>query len=152
MSLSPQRNARIWNDAGMQLSAASDFVRQHHRAVMHTYRGDGQPQLSPVTVGVDPQGRLIVSTRETSVKVRNLRRDPRVSLCVFTDRFFGDWIQVDGTATLLPLPEALQPLVEYYRSISGEHPDWDDYREAMVRDQRLLVQIDVTRVGPDFHG
>jgi PPOX class probable F420-dependent enzyme len=119
---------------------------------MHTYRRDGQPQLSPVTVGVDAEGRLIVSTRETSVKVRNLSRDPRVSLCVFTDRFFGDWIQVDGTATLLHLPDAMQPLVEYYRSISGEHPDWDDYREAMVRDQRLLVQIDVTRVGPDFHG
>jgi PPOX class probable F420-dependent enzyme len=145
-------NARICEDAGMELSRASDFVRQNHRAVMHTFRRDGQPQLSPVTVGVDAEGRLIVSTRETSVKVRNLSRNPRVSLCVFTEGFFGDWIQVDGTATLLHLPEAMQPLVEYYRSISGEHPDWDDYREAMVRDQRLLVQIDVTRVGPDFHG
>ncbi|GIH09156.1 PPOX class F420-dependent enzyme [Rhizocola hellebori] len=136
----------------MQLSKASDFARGHHHAVMHTYRRDGQPQLSPVTVGVNEAGQLIVSTRETSVKVRNLRRDPRVSLCVFTDRFFGDWIQVDGTATLLALPDALEPLVEYYRSISGEHPDWDEYRQAMVRDQRLLVQVDVTRVGPDFHG
>jgi PPOX class probable F420-dependent enzyme len=86
------------------------------------------------------------------VKVRNLSRDPRVSLCVFTDRFFGEWIQVDGTATLLRLPEAMEPLVEYYRSLSGEHPDWDDYRQAMVRDQRLLVQIEMTRVGPDIHG
>jgi PPOX class probable F420-dependent enzyme len=136
----------------MQLSQASDFVRQHHRAVLHTYRRDGQPQLSPVTVGANAAGQLIVSTRETSVKVRNLRRDPRVSLCVLNDRFFGDWIQVDGIANLVQLPDAMEPLVEYYRSISGEHPDWDDYRQAMVRDQRLLVQIDVTRVGPDFHG
>jgi PPOX class probable F420-dependent enzyme len=136
----------------MQLSQASDFVRQHHRAVLHTYRRDGQPQLSPVTVGANAAGQLIVSTRETSVKVRNLRRDPRVSLCVLNDRFFGDWIQVDGIANLVQLPDAMEPLVEYYRSITGEHPDWDDYRQAMVRDQRLLVQIDVTRVGPDFHG
>ena len=136
----------------MQLTYASEFAGQHHHAVMHTYRGDGRPQLSPVTVGVSPSGQLIVSTRETSVKVRNLSRDPRVTLCVFTDRFFGDWIQVDGTATLLRLPDAMEPLVEYYRSISGEHPDWDDYRQAMVRDQRLLVQIEMTRVGPDIHG
>ena len=136
----------------MELSKAALFARQHHHAVMHTYRRDGRPQLSPVTVGVDEAGRLIVSTRESSVKVRNLRRDPRVSLCVFTDRFYGDWIQVDGTAGLLSLPEAMEPLVSYYRSISGEHPDWDDYRAAMVRDQRLLVQITVTRVGPDVHG
>jgi len=93
----------------MQLSRAGDFARQNHRAVMHTYRSDGQPQLSPVTVGVNAAGQLIVSTRETSVKVRNLRRDPRVSLCVFTDRFFGDWIQVDGTATLVHLPTAHGP-------------------------------------------
>jgi PPOX class probable F420-dependent enzyme len=119
---------------------------------MHTYRSDGRPQLSPVTIGVSAAGQLIVSTRETSVKVRNHSRDPRVSLCVFTDRFFGEWIQVDGTATLLRLPEAMEPLVEYYRSLSGEHPDWDDYRQAMVRDQRLLVQIEMTRVGPDIHG
>jgi PPOX class probable F420-dependent enzyme len=136
----------------MELSKAAEFARQSHRAVMHTYRRDGRPQLSPVTVGVNEAGQLIVSTRETSVKVRHLRRDPRVSLCVFTDRFYGDWIQVDGTAGLLSLPEAMEPLVEYYRSISGEHPDWDDYRAAMARDQRLLVQITVTRVGPDVHG
>ncbi len=136
----------------MQLTHGIEFARQHHHAVMHTYRSDGRPQLSPVTIGVSAAGQLIVSTRETSVKVRNLSRDPRVSLCVFTDRFFGEWIQVDGTATLLRLPEAMEPLVEYYRSLSGEHPDWDDYRQAMVRDQRLLVQIEMTRVGPDIHG
>lgn len=136
----------------MELSRAAAFVRKSHRAVMHTYRRDGRPQLSPVTVGVNEAGQLVVSTRETSVKVRNLRRDPRVSLCVFTDHFYGNWIQVDGTAGLLSLPEAMEPLIDYYRSISGEHPDWADYRAAMVRDQRLLVQITVTRVGPDVHG
>lgn len=136
----------------MELSRAAEFAEHNHRAVMHTYRRDGRPQLSPITVGVNAAGRLIISTRETSIKVRNLARDPRVSLCMMNDRFYGDWLQVDGTANLIHLPDAMEPLVEYYRSISGEHPDWEDYRAAMVRDQRLLVEVEVTRVGPDVQG
>jgi PPOX class probable F420-dependent enzyme len=93
-----------------------------------------------------------VSTREAAMKVANLRRDPRVSLCVLNDGFFGDWIQVDGTATIVSLPEAMELLVEYYRSLSGEHPDWDEYRAAMERDRRVLVRIDIERAGPDRSG
>ena len=119
----------------MQLNQARTFIDQNHRAVMTTYRRDGSLQLSPVIVGVDSEGRAIVSTRETAYKTRNLRRDPRVSLCIFADQFFGKWIQIDGSAEILSLPEAMEPLVQYYKTVVGEHPDWEDYRAAMVREK-----------------
>jgi PPOX class probable F420-dependent enzyme len=130
----------------------SDFARSHHRAVLATTRADGRPQLSPVTVGADAEGHLVISTRETAVKARNLSRDPRASLCLMNDRFFGEWLQAEGTAEIIRLPEAMDLLVDYYRQISGEHPDWDDYREAMRRERRVLVRITVTRAGPDTSG
>jgi PPOX class probable F420-dependent enzyme len=136
----------------MDIEAARAFVRANHRAVMTTYHPDGRAQMSPVTVGVDDAGHVVISTRETSVKARNLARDPRVVLCVVNDGFFGEWVLVEGTADLVHLPEAMRPLVDYYRAISGEHPDWDDYRRAMVRDQRVLVRVTITRAGPDRHG
>ncbi len=118
---------------------------------MATYRTDGRPQLSPVVVGVDGDD-VVMSTREPSMKVRNLRRDPRVSLCVFTEHFFGGWVQIDGRATVVPLPEAMDGLVSYYRQLSGEHPDWDEYRNAMEREQRAFVRIAIERAGPDRSG
>ncbi len=132
----------------MDLDAARQFVAQNHRAVLVTFRKDGRPQTSIVTVGVDDAGRLVVSSRERAYKVRNLRRDPRVSLCVFSDDF-GTWIQVDGTATVVSLPEAMEPLVDYYRGTAGEHPDWDDYRRAMAEQNRVLVRVEIERAGPD---
>jgi PPOX class probable F420-dependent enzyme len=136
----------------MDLDQARDFLRRHHRAVLATRHPSGRLQLTPVTVGVDEAGRAEVSTRETARKVRNLARDPQVSLCVLTDQFFGEWMQVDGHAEIVHLPEALEPLVDYYRRISGEHPDWEEYRETMRRDRRVLVRITLTRAGPDTHG
>ncbi len=136
----------------MNLDDARNFLATHHRAVMSTTRRDGRTQLSPVLIGVDGAGRAIVSSRETAYKVRNLRRDPRVYLCVFTDRFFGDWIQVEGRAAVLSLPDALEPLVDYYRRVVGEHPDWQDYRAAMGRERRVLVRIDLTGAGPERRG
>jgi len=136
----------------MDLDAARDFVRNNHRAVLSTRRANGDPQLSPIVCGVDPAGRVAVSTRETALKVKNIRRDPRVSLCVLNDRFFGDWIQVDGTAEVVSLPEAMDLLVEYYRSLAGEHPDWDEYRAAMERERRVLVRVELRRAGPDRSG
>jgi PPOX class probable F420-dependent enzyme len=119
---------------------------------MVTLHADGRPQTSPVLCAVDDAGRVIVSTRETAAKTRNLLRDPRVTLCVFTDAFFGEWIQVDGEAGVVHLPQAMEPLIDYYRKVSGEHPGWDDYRAAMERDRRVIVRVTVTRAGPDFHG
>jgi PPOX class probable F420-dependent enzyme len=129
-----------------------DFVRSHHRAVLATSRADGRPQLSPVAVGVDAEGRLVISTRETAVKARNLARDPRASLCLMNDGFFGEWLQAEGTAEIIRLPEAMDLLVDYYRQISGEHPDWDDYADAMRRERRVIVRVTVTRAGPDTSG
>lgn len=136
----------------MDIEAARSFIRAHHRGVLTTYHPDGRAQPSPVTVGVDDEGRVIISTRATAVKTRNLARDPRVVLCVFTDAFFGDWVLVEGQAEILHLPDAMEPLVAYYRGISGEHPDWADYRHAMERDRRVLLQITITRAGPDQRG
>jgi PPOX class probable F420-dependent enzyme len=135
----------------MDLDDARSFLREHHRGVLATLRRDGRPQMSLVSVGADGEGRAIVSSRETAFKVRNLRRDPRVSVCV-TSEDFRSWIQVDGTASIVSLPDAMEPLVDYYRRIAGEHPDWDDYRRAMEEQQRVLVRIDIERAGPDRQG
>jgi len=136
----------------MDLERAREFMRANHRAVLATARSDGLPQLSPVTVGVDDFGRAVISTRETAIKTKNLVRDPRASLCVMNEQFFGEWVQAEGTAEIIHLPEAMELLVDYYRKVSGEHPDWDDYRKAMTRDKRVVVAITLTRAGPDRSG
>ncbi len=136
----------------MDHDRARDFVRAHARAVMVTRHADGRTQTSPVLCAVDDEGRIIVSTRETAAKTRNISRDPRVTFCVITDGFFGDWAQIDGEAEVLHLPDAMEPLVDYYRRTAGEHPDWDDYRAAMQRDKRVIVRTTITHAGPDVHG
>ena len=136
----------------MDLDEARAHVREHSHAVLSTVRRDGTPQLSPVTAAVDDAGRIVVSSRETAYKVRNLRRHPTATLCVFTDNFFGPWIHIDGTAELVPLPQAMDGLIDYYRRISGEHPDWDDYRRAMIDQQRVLIRLTIDQVGPTHAG
>ncbi|MFF3438674.1 PPOX class F420-dependent oxidoreductase [Streptosporangium sp. NPDC002721] len=125
-----------------------EFLRDRHRAMVITTRRDGRPQASPVTCGVDAEGRIVVSTYPERAKTSNARRDPRVSVVVLSDDFDGPWVQVDGTAEVLDLPEALEPLVDYYRSISGEHPDWDEYRAAMTRQGKSLLRLTPERWGP----
>lgn len=136
----------------MDVAEALEFVKTNHRAVLHTYRADGGPQLSPVTAGWHPDGVVEISSRETAYKVRNLRRDPRATVCLLTDRFFGEWGFVEGRVEIVELPDAMEGLVEYYRRISGEHPDWDDYRAAMARDRRVLIRITPERAGPTREG
>jgi PPOX class probable F420-dependent enzyme len=136
----------------MDISEAIEFVRTQHNAVLATLKQDGTPQLSPVTAGVDAEGRVIISTRETAYKVRHIRRSPRVWLCALPDGFYGQWAQLDGTAEIVELPAAMDGLIAYYRDMSGEHPDWDDYRAAMERERRVLLRITVTRAGPTVSG
>ncbi|HEY2443411.1 MAG TPA: PPOX class F420-dependent oxidoreductase [Streptosporangiaceae bacterium] len=136
----------------MNASDARAFIATHHRAVLATQRGDGLPQLSPVLCAVDDAGRVIISTRETAVKTRNLRRSPRASLCVFSDGFFGEWIQVEGPAEVVSLPDAMDGLVDYYRRTAGEHSDWAEYRAAMERDRRVIIRMTIDRAGPDVSG
>jgi PPOX class probable F420-dependent enzyme len=136
----------------VDIQRAIEFLRGQHRAILATRRSDGSPQLSPIVAAVDDDGRILISTRETAVKAKNLARDPRASLCVINDGFYGQWIQVDGTAEIIHLPDALELLVDYYRRISGEHPDWTEYRSAMNRDRRLIVRVSIDRAGPDISG
>lgn len=136
----------------MDVATAVAFIRQHHQGVLATTRADGTTQMSPVTPGVDDQGRVEISTRETAYKVRHLRALPYAALCTFTDRFYGDWVQVEGPVEIVPLPDAMEPLVEYYRRISGEHPDWVEYRAVMERDRRVLLRLTVERAGPTARG
>lgn len=125
-----------------------EFVRPRHRGVLMTTRADGRPQLSPVTCGVDGSGRIVIATYPSRAKVRNARRTPAVSLCVLSDEWNDAWVQLDGTAEVLDMPDALDGLVEYFRCISGEHSDWDEYREAMRRQGKSLLRITVDDWGP----
>ena len=137
----------------MDRDQALEFIRANSHCVLATTRRDGRPQLSPVDITVNGAGQVVLSSRQTAMKVKNLRREPYASVCVFTPGFYGRWCQIEGPAHILELPEAMEPLVDYYRRAAGkEHPDWDEYREAMVREQRVLVVIDVERTGPSVAG
>ena len=136
----------------MDVDAALEYLRSNHRAVMATTRADGTTQMTPITVGVDGDGRVVVSSRETAYKVRHLRGLPYAAVCAFPDPFFGDWVQVEGPVEVVSLPDAMEPLVDYYRRISGEHPDWDDYRATMDRDRRVILRMTVERAGPTVSG
>lgn len=136
----------------MDIARAVSFISANPRAILATTRSDGRPQLSPVVAAVDDDGRVLISTRETAIKARNLARDPRASLCVINNQFFGEWVQAEGNAELIHLPDALPLLEDYYRRISGEHPDWEDYRAAMRRDKRLIVRVTIDRAGPEVSG
>jgi PPOX class probable F420-dependent enzyme len=136
----------------MEIEAALTQLETLHRAVICTRRQDGSPQMSPVVCALDENRQVVVSSRETAMKVKQLRRDPRVALCVFADGFFGSWLQVEGRAEIESLPEAMEGLVDYYRTLSGEHEDWDAYRQAMRDEQRVLIRLVIDRAGPDVRG
>jgi PPOX class probable F420-dependent enzyme len=138
----------IATNTPVSLEALLDFVRPRHRLLLSTTRSDGRPQLSPVSGGVGPDGRIVISSYPGRAKTTNAERDPRVSVCVLSDDWNGPWVQVDGDAEVLHMPEALEGLVDYFRCISGEHPDWDEYREAMRIQDKSLIRITPTRWGP----
>lgn len=132
---------------------AVEIIRKQHRAVLATTRADGGVQMSPVAVVPDDDGTLMVSSRETAMKVKNLRRRPQAAVCVFPDSFFGgQWVQAEGPVRIESMPEALDALVRYYRYGFGEHSDWDDYRAAMAKEQRVVIRITVERAGPNVAG
>jgi PPOX class probable F420-dependent enzyme len=139
---------RIAQAQKVELPELLEFVRPRHRAVLITTRGDGRPQSSPLSCGVDAAGRVVISTYPQRAKTANARRDPRVSLCVLSDDWDGPYVHIDGQAEVVDMPEALDGLVEYFRAISGEHPDWDDYRAAMHRQNKSLIRITIERWGP----
>jgi PPOX class probable F420-dependent enzyme len=136
----------------VDLETARNFIRQNHHAVLATRKSDGGVQQTPVLVNVDGQGRAIISSRETAYKVKNLRHDRWAQVCVLNDGFFGEWIYAEGQAEVLSLPEAMDPLIDYYTRFPDDNPDWDDYRERMRRQQRVLIRITLERAGPDRQG
>ncbi|MFF3288507.1 PPOX class F420-dependent oxidoreductase [Streptomyces sp. NPDC003023] len=138
----------IATNTTVELAQLLDFVRPRHRAVLLTRRADGSPQGSPLTCGVDDAGRIVVSTYPERAKTRNAKRDERVSVIVLSDDWNGPWVQVDGTAEVIDSPQSVEPLVEYFRNISGEHPDWDEYRDAMVKQGKSIIRITPERWGP----
>lgn len=133
-------------------AALEEFARPRHHGVLITRRRDGWPQSSLVTMGVGDDGRVLVSSYPERAKVANIRRDPRTSVVVMSDEFDGEWVQVDGSAEIVDLPDALDGLCEYFRVISGEHPDWDEYRTAMTDQGKCLIRLAVERWGPIARG
>lgn len=132
-----------------RIARAREFVAANPRGVLTTYRRDGQAQMSPITPGVDAEGRIVVSVTDDRAKTKNARRDPRVALCVFSEGFYGPWVQVEGLAEFADGPDRIDALVDYYRNLSGEHSDWGEYRAAMVRDRRVLLRFEIARAsGP----
>jgi PPOX class probable F420-dependent enzyme len=138
----------IATNTRVELDQLLEFVRPRHRAILLTTRADGRPQGSPLTCGVDDSGRIVVSTYPDRAKARNARRDPRTSLIVLSDEWDGPWVQIDGTAEVIDVPESVEPLVEYFRNIAGEHPDWDEYRAAMLKQGKSLIRVTPERWGP----
>lgn len=137
----------------MDIAEAQRFLSQHHRGVLVTRKRDGGLQMSPVSPGVDREGRVIITTRKTAYKAKNTRRDPRVSLCVFTEAFHGsNWIQINGRAEIVSLPEAMEPLIDWHRQVKGEHPNWAEYRQTMEKERRLVLRITIESAGPDQKG
>ena len=136
----------------MDLAEATEFARTNHRSVLATRRADGSPQQSPVVHAVDAAGRVMISTREPAMKVRNIRRDPRVAMVVLNDGFFGTWAQLEGQAEILELPDAMPLLEDVYRQVAGEHNDWDEFRQAMVEQRRVVLRITPTAAGPTKSG
>ena len=135
----------------MDIAKAVDYVRDNSRAVILTTRADGSPAMSPVTLAVVDE-QVTMSTRETAYKVAHLRRDPHTSVCVFPDKWLGRWVQLNCRADIVSLPDAMETLVDYYRTLRGEHPDWDDYRRAMADDKRCIVRFEILSAGPDRAG
>lgn len=136
------------SDTAVDRAGLEEFIRPRHRAILSTWRGDGSPQMSPITMGVGPDGYILVASYPERAKVRNLRHHGQAALCILSDDFGGQWVQVSGSATVVDLPEAMEGLVTYFRSISGEHPDWDEYRQAMIDQGKVLIRVAVERWGP----
>ena len=142
----------IATNTDIDRAALEEFLRPRHHAVLGTVRSDGNIQMSPVTMGLSEDGSVLISSYPERAKVRNLRRRTQASVCVLSDSFGDAWVQLTGSARVVDLPDALDGLVEYFRSISGEHPDWDEYRQAMVTQGKVLLKIEIQRWGPISKG
>jgi len=137
----------------MEIADVQKFLAANHRGVLVAQKRDGWPQMTLVSPAIDSQGRAIITSRETTYKVKNIRRDPRVSLVVFGEQFHGSrYVQIHGTAEIVALPEAMDSLIHWHRQVKGEHPNWDEYRERMREERRVVLRINIEKVGPSRRG
>lgn len=137
----------------MEIADVQKFVAVNHRGCLAVHKRDGWPQMTLVTPGTDAEGRVILTSRGTTYKAKNIRRDPRVSLVVFGEQFHGSkYVQIHGTAEIVELPEAMDLLIHWHRQVYGEHQNWDEYRDRMKREQRVIFRINIEKVGPNKRG
>jgi PPOX class probable F420-dependent enzyme len=133
----------------LEIADAQKFLQANHRACIAVRQKDGWPQLTFVSPGIDPQGRVIITSRGTTYKVKHLRRDPRVSLLIFGDQYSGSrFVQIHGTAEIIEQPEAMDMLIYWYKQIRGEHQNWDEYRNRMQDEKRVIIRVNIEKVGP----
>ncbi|MDX2971798.1 PPOX class F420-dependent oxidoreductase [Kribbella solani] len=138
----------IATNTKVQIDELLEFVRPRHHMLLLTTRADGTAQASPVSGGVDAEGRIVISSYPERAKSKNVKRTGQAGVVVLSDEWNGAWVQVDGRGEVIELPDAVEPLVDYFRSISGEHPNWDEYREAMVQQGKCLIRITPERWSP----
>ena len=137
----------------MEITEVREFLAVNHRGVMVVQKRDGWPQITLVTPGIDDEGRAIITTRGTTYKLKNVRRNPRVSLLVMGEQFSGSkYVQIHGTAEIIPLPEAMDILIHWHRQVRGESENWDEVREKMKQEQRYIIRIPIEGFGPNVRG
>lgn len=137
----------------MEIADVQKFLAANHRGVLVARKRDGWPQITLVTPGIDPEGRVIITSRGTTYKLKNIRRDPKVSMLIMGEQFSGsNYVQLHGIAEIISQPEAMDLLIYWYRQLRGEHKDWDEYRARMKEEQRAVIRITIEKVGPDVRG
>jgi PPOX class probable F420-dependent enzyme len=137
----------------MEIADAQRFLQGNHRACIAVRQKDGWPQMTFVSPGIDLQGRVIITSRGTTYKIRHIRRDPRVSLLIFGEQYSGSkFVQIHGTAEIIELPEAMNTLIFWYKQVRGEHQNWDDYRKQMHDQKRVIIRVNIEKVGPQSVG
>ena len=133
----------------MEIADAQKFLQENHRACIAVRQKDGWPQLTLVTPGIDPEGRVIITSRGTTYKVKHLRRDPRVSLLIFGEQYSGSkFVQIHGNAEIIEQAQAMDTLIYWHKQVRGEHKNWDEYREQMQNEKRVIIRVAIEKVGP----
>lgn len=146
--LSDPRASKMATSTLVDREGLVEFATGKHSFVLTTTRRDGRPQMSLVTGTITPEGELLISSYPQRAKTHNIKNNPNVSVLIMGGAFNAAWIQVDGTAQAIDMPDAGDGLVEYFRGISGEHSDWDEYRQAMQDQGKSIIRIDPTSWSP----
>ncbi len=133
----------------MEISEAREFLKNHHRGCLVTRKKNGSLQMTLVSPGLDVGGGAIITARDRTYKIKNIKRNPQISLLVFGDEFHGsNYIQIDGKAEIVPHPEAMDIVLNWYRQIHGEPKSWQEVREKILAEGRVAIRVTIEKVGP----